>query len=280
MAGEVPSPLPAAAAAALLSSPVPSVSLAAASPSSSMATAAGNSRLAFHPAPDDAETPYPLPADLKESDRLRVQHEAIKHAFSGRIFHTPQHALFEAAGATILDVGCGPGIWTREFATTFPNCQVIGIDMNTTFFGFIDMPENVKLVHHNVFEKLPFPDNTFDLVFQRALAMAVPKAMMTGLVQELKRVTKPGGYIQLVEPYMKVIRCGPLAKKIINWGGIVGSHFALNFRELYKVLKSEVLSRRDITSEEYDQLVEDSMTEYATYKTYGNWFYAFGQVPG
>ena len=49
-----------------------------------------------------------------------------------RIPHSP---------SSILDVGCGSGIWAREVAKAFPRSQVCGVDISPTFVS--DHPDNL-----------------------------------------------------------------------------------------------------------------------------------------
>src|SRR5579885_359222 len=66
---------------------------------------------------------YLLPSDRCEWERLHFEHYALKVAF-GRSFFAP---LLQPR--SILDVGCGPGFWAMEMCRTFPQAQVVGIDI-------------------------------------------------------------------------------------------------------------------------------------------------------
>ncbi|KAJ1550902.1 hypothetical protein HK405_015624, partial [Cladochytrium tenue] len=104
---------------------------------------------------------YFLPSDDGERKRLQIQHVVFRHLFGG-LFHTPQKPLFDdpTAAARILDVGCGPGSWTIEMAVKFPHALFAG---------------------------------------GRFLVTAIRKDQWPQVIKELIRVTKSGGYIQLVE---------------------------------------------------------------------------------
>ena len=95
----------------------------------------------------------------------------------------------------ILDVGCGSGIVTRDIARLTKG-KVIGID------GSEDMMEvakdilkdfkNVELRVGNA-EKLPFEDNTFNLVTCNLVLMWADNPQK--VVNEMARVVKPGGRV-------------------------------------------------------------------------------------
>src|SRR5262249_52492143 len=56
-----------------------------------------------------------------------------------------------------------------------------------------------RFVRANLLQGLPFADDRFDFVHQRALAWAVPVRSWPVLVQDLVRVAAPGGWVELVE---------------------------------------------------------------------------------
>lgn len=83
-------------------------------------------------------------------------------------------------------------------ANEFPDAIVTGIDMSSVFPTTI-IPGNCQFIQHNIIQGLPFPDNHFDFVYQRLLIAGLTPANWVAVVAELERVTKPGGWIELVE---------------------------------------------------------------------------------
>lgn len=65
-------------------------------------------------------------------------------------------------------------------------------------------PANVSFQVGNVLKRLPFSDNTFDLVNMRLFIVALKKEEWPILLKEAYRVMKPGGFIQMVECGMLV----------------------------------------------------------------------------
>ncbi|CAG8763455.1 16545_t:CDS:2, partial [Dentiscutata heterogama] len=59
---------------------------------------------------------------------------------------------------------------------------------------------------------LSFEDNTFDFVYQRLLFVAYPKSKWMFIVNELVRVLKPGGYLEMTEIDPMVKQAGPAPK--------------------------------------------------------------------
>ncbi|RUS21692.1 S-adenosyl-L-methionine-dependent methyltransferase [Endogone sp. FLAS-F59071] len=145
---------------------------------------------------NDKDIHYFLPNDVGEVDRLVLQHFILYKALGGN-FHAPVKELLET-GAKVLDVGCGPGNWTLNMAMDFPNAIFEGIDAVDNFPKEIK-PSNTNFLQGNVALGLPYPDATFDFVFQRTMAMSFTKEQWATVMKEILRVLKPGGWIQLVE---------------------------------------------------------------------------------
>src|SRR5579875_2433872 len=120
----------------------------------------------------------------------------------------------------ILDVGCGTGQWAFELARQFPHAEVIGLDLEQV--KATQPPPNYRFIQGDVLKGLPFEDNSFDFVHQRLLVGAIPLAAWPGVVQELARVTSPGGWIELVElstHISNLIPSGPTNQQLASLTG-------------------------------------------------------------
>lgn len=176
---------------------------------------------------------YPLPNDQTELDRHRVQYYIIRWALESRHIVPPiiKQKLFE--GIKVLDVGCGPGLWlghpvidmAQDFSkSTFDainvcnllppsirqqfNMQDEGGEHSSTFKpphrndnNSKKQQQNLSFTMHNVAKDGPMPynDNTFDFTQQALATLAYKTDEWKSVLSEMKRVTKPGGYIQLIE---------------------------------------------------------------------------------
>ena len=95
----------------------------------------------------------------------------------------------------VLDVGCGPGMVTRDIAHLTKG-KVIAIDDSE---DMIKIARNVLKTYKNVefrvcnAENLPFDNNTFDIVTCNLLLMWADNPQK--IVNEMARVTKPGGTV-------------------------------------------------------------------------------------
>ncbi|MEO9522447.1 MULTISPECIES: malonyl-ACP O-methyltransferase BioC [Marinobacter] len=95
----------------------------------------------------------------------------------------------------ILDLGCGTGWFTRKIAQTWP-CQVTGVDLSP---GMIKQAsewseQGIELMVADA-ESLPFPSNSFDVVFSNLMVQWCddPRTVFA----ECRRVLRPGGRLVL-----------------------------------------------------------------------------------
>ncbi|MBX5459329.1 MAG: methyltransferase domain-containing protein, partial [Thermogemmatispora sp.] len=160
------------------------------------------------------EQPYLLPKDLGEVNRLDFQHYVLRAILRGNYLAPIQQP------GRILDVGCGTGQWAFELAHQFPQAEVIGLDLEQV--KATTPPPNYRFVQGDLTQGLPFANDSFDFVHQRLLVGAIPLAAWPGVVQELARVTSPGGWIELVElstHISNLIPAGPANQQLASLTG-------------------------------------------------------------
>lgn len=86
-------------------------------------------------------------------------------------------------------------------ASEYPDSRFVGTDVAATFPSDIH-PRNVKFLRADTTKGLPFPDKSFDFVYQRSMTLAYTLDQWEFVIDELIRVTKPGGWIQLGEYWL------------------------------------------------------------------------------
>ena len=91
---------------------------------------------------------------------------------------------------------CGVGSWSFDMATEYPNAKITGIDISPIRPSQVK-PDNFTFIQANILDGLPFEDNTFDYVFQRLLFAAITRDKWPFVINELTRVLKPGGYLEV-----------------------------------------------------------------------------------
>ncbi|KAJ8658324.1 hypothetical protein O0I10_006007 [Lichtheimia ornata] len=150
---------------------------------------------------------YILPNDEEENDRVHQQHWMMRVAFGGNFDSPIEEAL--AQGIEVLDSGCGPATWTLEMSEQYPNSNFHGTDISPRFPEAIK-PSNCQFHLHNIIDPAPFPDNTFGYVHQRLLVLGLLATDWVKVIDDLLRVLKPGGWLELLEvSFPQLMNAGP-----------------------------------------------------------------------
>jgi ubiquinone/menaquinone biosynthesis C-methylase UbiE len=161
-----------------------------------------------------ADAPYLLPKDEQELQRLDYQHFILRQVLQGNCF-APIHSLLRKEGH-VLDVGCGTGRWCYEMAARYPTSQVIGFDLENVL-STSPTPRNYRFQNGNLLDGLPFATHSFQYVHQRFLVAAIPLVKWPFVIGELRRITAPGGWIELVEMGNTFHRAGPATRQFLTW---------------------------------------------------------------
>jgi SAM-dependent methyltransferase len=109
-------------------------------------------------------------------------------------------------GIAVLDIGCGVGVDTILAAMmTGPSGKAAGVDIVPEMLQRAE--ENLKMTDlKNVIfkkasgEKLPFEDNSFDVVISNSVINLIPDKL--GTLKESMRVLKPGGRLMIADQIM------------------------------------------------------------------------------
>jgi len=127
-------------------------------------------------------------------------------------------------GDVVLDVACGPGNFSREFAKSVGDeGLVVGIDASRTMLdrGADELVAaglaNLALIRGNA-TALPFADGTFDAVCCFA-ALHLFGDPFAGL-DEMRRVLRPGGRIALMTSVRRKVTLPPLKPVVERMSGM------------------------------------------------------------
>lgn len=145
-----------------------------------------------------------MPANITRRHPLDVWHFVLFQAFG-------THALapLSRPPQAVLDVACGTGLWARDIARAHPQARVMGFDIDHRQFdraleegswrGDDLLPSNCSLTQADALRAFPYPDGTFDYTHLRFFSPFVPAARMMPLLGEMLRVTRPGGWIEVMD---------------------------------------------------------------------------------
>jgi ubiquinone/menaquinone biosynthesis C-methylase UbiE len=120
-------------------------------------------------------------------------------------------------GEKVLDVGCGTGTLAIEVARRVGRAgHVAGIDPGAQQIAHAraqaarrNLPIDFQI---GVIEQLPFPDQTFDVVFSTLMMHHLPTPLKRQGLAEIARVLKPGGRLVIADFKHKQERAGQAAR--------------------------------------------------------------------
>ncbi|KAJ7504855.1 S-adenosyl-L-methionine-dependent methyltransferase [Mycena galericulata] len=139
---------------------------------------------------------YALPADDAERQRLVIQHNALKKMFENRILIAP---VTLAPNDRVLDIGTGPGLWVLDLAhSVHPAVQMLAVDITPRLFP-ASPPKTVRFQVESATSLPSEWTDTYTLVHQRLLMLALQIPEWLQALREIYRVLRPGGWVQLGE---------------------------------------------------------------------------------
>ncbi|HMN83142.1 MAG TPA: class I SAM-dependent methyltransferase [Burkholderiaceae bacterium] len=121
--------------------------------------------------------------------------------------------LLPLAGARVLELGCGKAEHTRGIARRHPETQIVALEVDE-----VQLAENLAgpqlpnlRFGRGGAQAIDHPDGSFDVVMMFKSLHHVPGAVLDQAMDEIARVTKPGGLVYVSEPifagaYNEVIR--------------------------------------------------------------------------
>lgn len=109
-----------------------------------------------------------------------------------------------APGESVLEVGCGTGeIALRARARVGAGGSVMGIDPSPEMIDVARRKASEARLNIEyrigVLEALPYPDNSFDIVFSSLMMHHLPEDLKRAGLQEVYRVLKPQGRLVIVD---------------------------------------------------------------------------------
>ncbi|KAK3291709.1 S-adenosyl-L-methionine-dependent methyltransferase [Chaetomium fimeti] len=130
------------------------------------------------------------------ASRLNLQFYLWKDALKFNIHPSISAALPKTA--VIADVAAGTGIWLIDTARQLPEAQLDGLDYNLLQSPPQKwLPPNVQMRHWNIFDDIPDDlVGKYDLVHTRLLVLVVESKNPRAIIRNLRKLLKPGGYLQ------------------------------------------------------------------------------------
>jgi arsenite methyltransferase len=157
------------------------------------------------------EIKAPSPNTGEYADSL-FEHVAWVYAFcrerlfrddTERIITTVWPNSGPAKGARLIELGCGPGFYSRRLAERFPEISVTGVDRSESQLYRARQLARPRSLHNCTFERvnvlrLPWADAHFDVLIASRIFTILPE--QDRAIAEMYRVLKPGGRCFIAEP--------------------------------------------------------------------------------
>jgi SAM-dependent methyltransferase len=135
--------------------------------------------------------------------------------------------LGDLRGKSLIDVGCGPGAYSIEFAGR--GADVLGVDISRKMLE--KAKSNAKTTNTTValqkadLHSLPYADGSFDV------AVLILTILNSRIVEETARVLKPGGLLLFSDTHPIIESKGRWERDDIGAGRIVEDYFLEDKRE-------------------------------------------------
>lgn len=124
-------------------------------------------------------------------------HESVLRSHRWRTVENSAAFLVAHLAATtrLLDVGCGPGTITADFASRLPDGQIVGVDRSGEVVAAAAAEHrapNLSFVVGDVYA-LEWADGSFDVVFCHQVLQHLTRPVEA--LAEMRRVLRPGGLL-------------------------------------------------------------------------------------
>ncbi|MEM3432907.1 MAG: class I SAM-dependent methyltransferase [Candidatus Methanomethyliaceae archaeon] len=126
--------------------------------------------------------------------------DLMSNAFYGEKFRL-MRAMIPAGIRSVTDIGCRNAVQTNALATTY---QVVGADRSLEALKRAGARGGRTQVVCCSAESLPFPNQSFDLVFSSQLLEHLPSGALQKAIGEMKRVAR--SWILLSAPFRENLR--------------------------------------------------------------------------
>ncbi|CAG8604990.1 8666_t:CDS:2 [Ambispora gerdemannii] len=270
-------------------------------PSTSTSTSTPTSCYNFQKATLSERYQYIMQMNEGRVDRFQVQHhiyrEVLRSNFSAPITDTLKQ------GASVLDLGCGPGMWVCEMATDYRASIFHGIDYHNIFPT--QKPVNAQFIKANLLERLPFKDANFDFVYIRSLVFAFkPDQYENVVLKEAIRMLRPNAFIEVIrtklitnkmdpsitlkmpsilykyDKSLKRVRDQQIKINIGRFGGKIGEIQADLCIRLLREESKMIRGLFKLNAKEYEEFVEGFIKELNTHAVYMIWYKYWAQKKG
>ncbi|CAJ0852842.1 12085_t:CDS:2 [Entrophospora sp. SA101] len=156
--------------------------------------------------------------DYKEADTLHLQHYLFKSYWRSN-FSAPVEKMLRDGNANVLEIGTGPATWCLEMGTEYPLSKFIGIEAieMVPLYPKDVMPPNCRFMQCDYMSGLPFEDESFDFIHMKIILLPfAEKNHIQAFVNEIIRILKPTGYLEIMKVDLNHCNQGPISQKLFE----------------------------------------------------------------
>jgi SAM-dependent methyltransferase len=153
-------------------------------------------------------------------------HESVLRSHTWRtIENSAAYVLpYLRPGLDVLDVGCGPGTITIDFARRIDDGTVVGVDSSSEVLEearrAAGQLRNVRFETGDVYG-LEYPDDSFDIVHAHQVLQHLSDPVTA--LREMRRVCRPDGVIAVRDADYASFAWAPLDARLDEWLGLYRS---------------------------------------------------------
>ncbi|MET9296122.1 methyltransferase domain-containing protein [Streptomyces sp. NPDC003077] len=167
-------------------------------------------------------SPSPAPQHHRAAVYTHGHHESVLRSHTWR---TAENSAAYLLGSLrphmeVLDIGCGPGTLTADLAALVPDGRVTGLDSAPEILDRARATAgergltNVRFVAGDV-HSLDFPDDSFCVVHAHQVLQHVADPVQA--LREMRRVTKPGGFVAVRDADYAAMTWYPATPGLDGW---------------------------------------------------------------
>ncbi|MEY2526535.1 MAG: hypothetical protein QOE73_1306 [Verrucomicrobiota bacterium] len=158
-----------------------------------------------------APTTFPPQDGFYQSDSLFDRMPWLYAFYRERVFRDDTNRIVgafwpnsrPAHGTTVLELGCGPGFYSRRLAARFPEISITGVDRSQSQLQCARLRAQKQGLHNCSFEhvnaqQIRSEDGCFDVLVASRLFTVLPQPET--VIGEMFRVLRPGGRCFVAEP--------------------------------------------------------------------------------
>ena len=159
---------------------------------------------------------------MGENIYVHGHHESVLRSHTWRTIENSAKYLesYLTSESTLLDVGCGPGTITLDFAEKLHLGTVTGIDSSENIINKALERVSTSNIKNCSFQignaySLDFADNSFDIVHAHQLLQHLQDPIAA--IQEMYRVVRPGGVVAIRDADYGGMIWSPTSPKLSEW---------------------------------------------------------------